>query len=148
MPFPSTADPLSRALLAAQDTARTLKQRATDLKAASLAGPVSGNAIVEFYLALVAAKAVFNATAAVPGIAQYARDQFDNQALDVIAEFTAMTNQTTACGTWISNNFPKGAQGYLLKDQLNASGVSVRSFSTADLAGLRTELDALIATIN
>jgi hypothetical protein len=148
MPFPSTADPLARALLAAQDASRNLKRQAQDLKAASLAGPVSGNAIVEFYTRLVAAKATFDAVAATPGIAAYARDQFDDPALDIVAEFSAMSTQVTACGTWVTNNFPKDGAGYLLKDKLTAAGVDVRTFSTASLAAFRTELDSLVATIN
>jgi hypothetical protein len=58
-----------------------------------------------------------------------------------------MTNAITAVGTWVNTNFPKSAGGYIEKDTLTASGVSVRAFSTADLATFRTQLDALIATI-
>lgn len=148
MAFPSLADPLARALINVQNTARQLKTYAQSLKDTSAAGPISANSIVDFYLALVAAKTVFTATAAVPGIAQYAKDQFGNQSLDVAAEFTAMSNAVNSCGTWINNNLPKDGSGYLLKDKLTVSGVDVRTFSAATTAGLRTQLDSLIATIN
>lgn len=146
MAFPTTSEPLSRALLSVQDAARTLKSHVQSVKDASAAGPISGNVLVELYLRLVAAKASFDAAAAVPGIAAYARDQFGDEGLDVVAEFTAMSSAITACGTWIATNFPASG-GYILKDQLTASGVSVRSFSTAQTAGLRTQLDALLGTI-
>jgi hypothetical protein len=148
MAFPSTADPLSRALLDVQTEARSLKQYVTDVRAQCAAGPVSANLIVELYLRLVQANTRFTAAAAVTGLGQYAKDQFSNQALDVVAEFTAMSTAVVACGTWIINNMPKDAGGYLLKDQLTPAGVSVRSFTSAETAGLRTQLDALLATVN
>jgi hypothetical protein len=151
MAFPATVDPLGRALLDVQTTARQLKTAAQGLKDASLAGNVSANAIISFYERLVAAKAKFTAGAAVPGIVQYARDQFDDQNLNVGAEFTAMNNAVESCRVWIAANLPTStapAAGYILKDQLTASGVTVRQFTTAQLAAFRTELDALVATIS
>jgi len=147
MAFPSTADPLSRALLDVQNTARQLKTYAQSVKDATAAGTVSANLVIEFYLALVAAKAKFSAAASVSGLGQYAKDQFANQALDIVAEFTAMSNAVDACGTWINGNVPKDGSGYLLKDKLTASGVDVRTFSSAATAGLRTQIDLLLATI-
>jgi len=148
MAFPSTADPLSRALLDVQNTARQLETYAQSLKDASSAGPISANQIIDFYLSLVTAKARFAAAAAVPGLAQYAKDQFNNPGLNIAAEFTAMTNAVDACGTWINGNVPKDGSGYLLKDKLTAGGVDVRTFSSAATVGLRTQIDSLIATIN
>lgn len=147
MAFPSTADPLSRALLDVQNTARQLKTYAQSVKDATAAGPVSANLVIEFYLTLVAAKAKFAAAAAVTGLAQYAKDQFNNQALDIVAEFNAMVAAVNSCGTWINSNVPKDGSGYLLKDKLTASGVDVRTFSSAATAGLRTQIDSLLATI-
>lgn len=147
MAFPGTVDPLARALLTAQDTARTVKTQASSASAAMAAGDVSGNVIIEIYVALVAAKTKFDAVAAVSGIGRYAKDQFADQGFDVVAAFTAMTDAITDCGTWINTNFPKDGNGYLLKDKLTASGVDVRAFTTAQTAGLRTVLNALIATI-
>ena len=148
MAFPSAVDSLSRALTDVQNTARSLKSYALSVKAATLAGPVSANLIIELFLRLVEAKAKFAATAAVPGIGQYAKDQFGNQGLNIATEFTAMTGAVDSIGSWIMTNMPKDGDGYLLKDKLTASGVDVRTFSTAATAGLRTQLDSLLATIN
>jgi hypothetical protein len=95
----------------------------------------------------VAAKAKFAASASVTGLGQYAKDQFGNQALDIVAEFNAMTSAVDACGTWINSNVPKDGSGYLLKDKLTVSGVDVRTFTSAATAGLRTQIDSLLATI-
>ena len=60
-----------------------------------------------------------------------------------------MATQLNATRDWIIANFPKDASGYLLYQQFDASGnVTVRQLSTASLAGLRTVLAALIATID
>lgn len=142
-----TSEHLADALQSARSTARALKTYVQGVRNASAAGPISGNVIVEVYLRLVADKARFDAIAAVPGIAQYARDQYDDPGYDIVAEFTAMTSAITSVGTWINGNFPKDGAGYLLKDQLTASGVDVRTFTTAALNVFRTQLDSLIATI-
>lgn len=142
-----TAEHLARAFVDATTRAAALKTYVQSVRNASAAGPISGNVIVELYLRLVADKARFDAIAATPGIGQYAKDQYNDDTYDVAAEFTAMVNAITAVGTWINTNFPKDAGGYILKDQLTASGVDVRTFSTASLATFRTQLDSLIATI-
>lgn len=128
--------------------ADALKKYAGDLKALSLAGPVSANQVIDFYLNLIAADTTFAAVAAIPGMVAYARDQEDDPTYDVAAEFTAMRSQVQACRDWIIANFPTGAGSRILKDQLTTTGIVVRTFATAELAGLRTQIDLLTATIS
>lgn len=146
MAFPASTDALAATLLVVQGEAKALKQYATDIKTASLAGPISANVVVDLYLRLVAAKAKFTAAVGVSGLGAYAQAQLGNGGLDIAAEFTAMNAAIDGVRTWIDGNFPSNA-GYILKDQLTAGGVSVRTFSTASLATFRTQLDSLIATI-
>jgi hypothetical protein len=144
--FPASPDPLARALTSAQDTARGLKQQAQDVRAACAAGPVSAVVLLELYQRLTDAKARFQATQQVPGILQYARDEFANPALDVLAEFTAMTTATMNAAAWVTANFPASG-GFILAAQLTATGVSYRQFTSLQTAGLLPVLDALTATI-
>jgi len=146
MAFPANTDALAATLLAVQSEAKSLKQYATDVKAASLAGPISANVVVDLYLRLVAAKARFTAAAGVSGLGAYAQAQLGGGGLDVAAEFAAMNSAIDGVRTWIDGNFPSNA-GYILKDQLGAGGVTVRTFTTAALATFRAQLDSLIATI-
>lgn len=146
MTFP-TASTLDNMLSIVQNEARRLKTIAADLKAQSLSGPISADAITAFFLILGSAKARFASASAVTGLGAYAQDQLGSPALDIAAEFTAMTTQIDATISWIMANFP-GSGGYVLKEQLAADGtITVRQFSTAALAAFRAQLDALTATI-
>lgn len=87
--------------------------------------------------------------AAVPGVEQYARDEFDNQTYDIGAQFSAMSAQMVATARWIAANFPKDPNGYLLAQIIDVNGATTdRVLSPSDLAGLRAILDALVATIS
>jgi hypothetical protein len=69
--------------------------------------------------------------------------------LDVVAEFTAMESAVEDCRDWIVANLPTDADGYLVIRTLNADGtLTDRMFAPAQTAGLRTEIDAVLATID
>lgn len=152
MAFPSSAGHpyiLANAWESARQVAGQLKTAASTLKTLSLAGAITSTDILSFQIRLADAKAQLQLCAAVPGLSTYAQAQVNDNALDVAASFTAMTTQIDACGTWVINNFPKDGSGFLLAQQFNGSGRTVdRTFSTASLATFRTQLDALIATID
>lgn len=153
MAFPSTTgtkpDTLANAWEGARGVAAQVKSRAAGLKAQSLAGDVGSSAILDFVTGLADAKVLLTRYAAAPGLAAYAQAQVNDNALDVAASFTAMSTQIDACGAWVIANFPKDGSGYLLAKQFNGGGRTVdRQFNTASLAGFRTQLDALIATID
>lgn len=91
-------------------------------------------------------------TAAVPGIAQYVKDQEGDQGYDIAGEYTAMRAAVTAIRDWIFANMPKQAQGgtdYLLVQELNADGtLADRTFTPAQTASLRTLIDTFRATVS
>lgn len=148
MAFPATADNLARALLDAQNEARAIKTYSADAVTLMAGNNVSANQVLDIYARLGTAKAKFQAVAAVSGIGQYAKDQFANQSLDVVAEFNAMVAAVDYVRSWIETNHPKDPSGYLLKDQFSGGSISVRSFTPAQTAGLRTALSSLVAAID
>jgi hypothetical protein len=82
-------------------------------------------------------------------MAQYARDQFNNPALDIAAEFSAMQAAADSLRGWIDANFPRHASGALLMETCAADGTrSNMTFTSAELAAFRTQADAFIATIS
>lgn len=151
MPFP-TANPLTAALVSAQQTATNLKYLAQSTATACAAGPVSANVLLQMMDTMVRAKATLNAAAAVPGMAQYAKDQYNNQSLNIATEFTAMVNAIDTAATQIAANIPKGTAGqggWMLTQKFAADGsVTVRTFSTAETAAIVTALNTLAATIS
>ena len=149
MAFPATQSALATVLQDVQGEARALKSDAQGVKAASLAAAVSADLVHRFHLRLIASRDKFTAAAAVPGIAQFARDQLENQSLDIVAEFNAMVSACNALAQWVVDNFPS-AGGYAQKDTYTTAtpGVTVRTFSVASLVTYRLQLDTLINAIN
>lgn len=152
MAFPSsggTRKSLARAYLSAINQAAGVKTQAQELKNDSVAGSISAKRVVDFATYLADAEDLFDQVSAVPGIGQYARDQINDQTLDVATEFEDMINEIVATRDWITTNFPQDGSGYLLMLQFDLNGrYTIRMLSTAATAGLRTQLDLLIATID
>ncbi len=149
MPFPSQTDTQATGLARAQRLAGEVRRLAIDAAAQMSSGAVSANLITNVYSKLVKTKQEFAAIASLPGIGQYAKDQFNDTGLDIGAEFTAMLAAIDGAISRIATDFPKeDVTGYILKDKLDAGGVSVRTFSSVATAGIRTELDNIVSTIS
>ena len=149
MAFPSTAATVSlaNAWNRAMDVAGYVKTQADTLRTRSLAGDVGSSSILGYLVTLAEARVELVAIAALPGIGAYAQEQVNNPSLNVAAEFATMIAAMDACRDWVIANFPQSG-GFLLAVSFNGGGRTVdRQFSTASLAGFRTQLDALIATI-
>lgn len=113
------------------------------------AGDVSANVMEQVMGEFVGALQTWGVSKAVPGIADYAKEQYDDPAYDVIAEFNTMETAAEAVRDWVVANFPKDGDGYVLKEKYQADGLIVqRMFTPAQTAGLRTELDAFILTVS
>lgn len=119
---------------------------ASNLQLAS--GNVSANAVITVLQRMVGSIAVFDEVSAVAGIVAYAENEENDVNYDVAAEFTAMRTEAIGVRDWILTNFPTAVSGEIIKDTLEADGsITVRQFTIAQTAGLRTALDLLIATI-
>jgi hypothetical protein len=145
--FPASQQTLADGLASIKREAVNIKRYSEQVVAFSASNSSSANAVLEALGRLKSTIEAWDAAAAVPGIVQYARDQHDDQALDIVAEYTAMRAAAVTARDWIIGAFPKSG-GFILKDTLTADGgITVRQFSSADLDPLRTHLNALIATI-
>lgn len=89
-----------------------------------------------------------NAWASTPGLAAYAQEQVNNPAYDVVAEFQAMRAALVDLRDYLIGAFPKDANGWILYQSIQASGiVAVRTFTAAQLAAALAKIDAVIASI-
>lgn len=138
-----TDDVLANGLTEARNIAVQVKSRAQGDSAAMAAGDISGEVVRDLGVAMSLWLSRLNEIRAIPGIGQYAKDQYDDQTYDIALEFTAMTAALQSVVTWVQTNMPADGSGYLLLWKWT----EVRMFSPAATAGLRTELDALIVTI-
>lgn len=91
---------------------------------------------------------LLTASAAIPGIVQYARDQENDQTYNVVTEFQTMETAAIAVRNRIINDVPKGPTGEVAVETWEADGaITVEAFTPAQTANLRTDLDTFIASI-
>ncbi len=149
MAFPATNQNLADAYRLLKGRAADVRSQSVSLRAASLAGPIGADRILNYVAMLARSKTEMAALSATPGLAAYAQAQENNPALNIVNEYNAMTSQIDSTVGWIVANFPQDVGGFKLAFSMAASGSLVyRSFDTATLATFRTTLDALIATIS
>ena len=140
-------DGLSKAYQKAQSEAIRVKAFSTSARNALLAGPVSANAVIQIMTNLKSSIEVWDTVSALPGIAQYARDQEDDQTYDVVTEFLVMRTEAITVRDWVITNFPASG-GFIQKDTLESDGsITVRQFTTVQTVGLQTALADLTAAV-
>ncbi len=140
---------LAKAFNDADSTAIRLRGLAGDLDARLAAGPVSASVILDDLLAeLRSSRATLVKSRDTSGVLAYAREQFDDVAIDLPTEFVTLIAAIDATVTWVVDNFPKGTGEWLERYQIGTDGaLTDRSFTTAQTVGLRTVLQALFAAI-
>lgn len=141
----SSIIPLS-AYQTAKRAAAQLKVNAQSMRAALAASNASYDFLRDIYRTLERAQAQFTQLAATPGLAGYAKAQENDPAYDVAAEFTAMQGAITSALTWMNSNAPTGVTAKTPANWGDGSLIA-NEFTPAQTAGLRTQLDAVIAAI-
>lgn len=148
MVFPSAQLLLSEGLRDSQHIAIQLKVYAIKTNTVMAAGSVSANVVLNVMSNMKDAIIKWNTVRQLPGMAQYAKDQFNNQNIDIVAEFTTMREAAIEVRDWVIATFPKSAGGFIERVTLESDGsITTRSFTPIVTAPLRTRLDVLIATI-
>jgi len=147
MAFPASTQVKVDALQKVRRTANQLKSSMQTKNDTMESKSVSGAFILSILGETKAAIAVFDEVAAVSGIVVYVQGQYDDDQIDVAAEFSAMKTAAENVRDWIIANLPQSG-GYLAIRTMDANGVIAdRMFAPAATAGLRTQIDSLIATI-
>ena len=120
-----------------------LKKYVTDTRDLMAAGPVSGNVAVGLHERLISDRAKLIAIRDLPGMGNFAKAQEDDVLYDVAAEFNAVLAAIVAVRDWMVTNIgsPNGWVTF------SVTGVATKTYTSAQTAGLRTQLDALITTI-
>jgi len=149
MAYPASQLSLADTLSIINRTVVAAKSHAQAFNAQSLAGPVSRVSVLELQKVIASASSRIQTLQATPGLAQYARDQLNNQAIDVVAEFTAMRAAMNTLRDWITTNFPRdpATQAVLIQTCDGEGVISNLTFTTAQLLALRVEVSAFIATV-
>ena len=88
-------------------------------------------------------------TSGIQGIAQYAKDQENDQSYDVVAEFVALTNAVDAAVAGIISAIPTSNPGnYVALHSFTGSTLTPRTFTAAQMAATKTLIDAVISGIS
>lgn len=151
MAFPSNQskpETLAEALDKVKGEAGRVKVFAQQMLTRSNAGPVSAVDIISYVGGLAQARTELARLSSVSGLSAYAQTEYPG--LNIVTEFNTMAAQIDATITWVVQNFPKTPGTNELRERtIGADGRTTPvMFSTTDLAGFRTVLAALIATID
>lgn len=103
----------------------------------------------DIYLTLKNSNAQFTSLKTTPGLTQYAADQEADPAYDVSAEFSTMQSAISSAMAWIEGNVPTNGLTAVAPSSWTAGGSLIENeFTPAQTSPLRTELSAVIATID
>lgn len=117
-------------------------------RAAQFASTTNADVILGTFIDLKRWHDELNTIKTIPGIAQYARDQENDQAYDVVSEFQALIDALNAALTNIFTTFPKDGNGYLIEKKLLVDGTyEFNTFSPAQLATLVGLLGAVSSAV-
>jgi hypothetical protein len=141
MAFKTQLKTQRQALERAIDVARQQKSILQNISS-KLDADITGVDALDFLANFSRVITELNSAKAVPGIAQYARDQFDDQSYDVVAEFNTVIAALTSCDTWLKNNIPSDAVSIV-------DGALVGNIYTpAQTAVLKNRVETAITTID
>ncbi len=129
---------------AAKETALRIKNYLQG-RVIQFSSPTNADVVISTYRDILRWKAVLDATKAIPGIVQYAKDQENDQNYDVVAEFTALLSSITAFADLIESIYPVDGAGYLLDRKLNGS---IRELTANQLRSLIAPMNTVINSIS
>ena len=90
-----------------------------------------------------------NTIKSTPGLAEYAKDQENDQSYDVVAEFNALVASLDAVISTVKSTFPVDSGGFLLSETFNADGTRTpRTFTASQVATIKADLDTVVASID
>lgn len=147
MGFPASTLTLQKAWEDFQSQALKAKTLSQNLRDESLAGDTARVRYYDLSQSLndILARWVW-LLANTTGLQAYARQQVENDTLDLNAEYITMRNAVTSLRNWIIANIPSDAgSGAALLRLPDGTDIMV---TTAQSAGFRTEADAVIASID
>lgn len=155
MAFPATgtarADNLSDVWTFARGMAAQVRSRASSLSSSAAGPSTAASMVLDAATFLADAKAALLKASQVPGIGAYAQQQINDATVNITTEFNAMMAQIDNTVGIIIANFPKDGSGRLLFLTFTADNTGRNqssTFTTAQMAPVKTALDALIATIS
>lgn len=136
------------AVRAAHMLLKGFRQRATNLKADSAAGPTGRNIYANFCEDIANTVDQLNICKSVSGLNAAAQIVYGNPAFDAVAEIDGRISDMNALKNWIvlTAPFPTNAGGFALEWQFDVNGRrSYGTFTVAQTANFRNQIDTFLA---
>jgi hypothetical protein len=127
----------------AMRTARILRDNVIGWKARVDAG-TTADIVLNSMNGIKQARDQLAQIAATPGLAAYAKTEFNDNALNFVAELNAIVAACDACVSWVATNFPRDANGYLLREKIVNGQLEQRALTGAGLSAYSTQLATLL----
>lgn len=141
-----TTLPVAQAFNNLLQRSSTLKSNVQTVRGALATANTNADVVINIMRHIRTARDEITTAKVVAGLDSYAKAQFNDTTVDIVKE---ANDVITACNnvlSWIAANFPSGAGGFILKDKIVDGQIEARVFTPTAMAGLITQLDALIAT--
>lgn len=154
MAYPATFKTLKQWLDEIDQAAILLKNQATAQKNFSLGGTLNMDFVRRFFDVLVYVNNFFISTTSVTGLPAYITSEKQAAVADPLGEFVAMRAQVVATLDWLRTNVPQdlfGGNQYKLAFAFptdNTTSSLPLTFTAAQTASYRTQLDLLLATVS
>lgn len=132
-----------------KEQAAMCKSEITALRNLSASGALNGEKLLKFQVWLRRTINYMQQRIDMPGIQAFARNEENDPAYNFDADAAAMQAVLGSLLQWIYDNIPKDVNGYqLLVTQADANtDPAWRTFTAAQTASLRTQIDAALATL-
>lgn len=110
---------------------------------------ITRRTVLDFENALTDSLATLDSYTSTQGLLAYAQNELNDATINLAAEYTTMRTQIVATQDWIVANFPKDASSNLAVYSFDVDKKYIDIIlTTGQLAAVKTQLNALIATIN
>ena len=123
------------------------KTQSLQAKAAFEGGSVSASKLIDLAIQFSRAIDSLDLLAATPGLVQFARDQKNDQGLDILVEYNAVKTGMQSVVDWLLANFPTNG-GFLLRETWGPNGPVDRQFTSPETAALSALLGTLAGLIS
>ncbi len=148
-PIASARPLLSTTLFEIQQIAGNIKARSTSARDRAAVENVTALAILDLQASLKKGLDRLNVLKTASGLAAYAQEQLDDLGFDIVAEFTVMLTEVQLVLDQIKSDLPTSPGGFVESRRIEPDDtITNNTFTPSQTAGLRTRLNALIATID
>ena len=149
MTIPVNSVQLATGLERLMGVAVDVKKQTLEIRALASVDGMGRRQLIVYMGRLGRAVVRINELGSVPGLAQYAKDQYNNPTLEIVTEFQAFRSACIQLRDWIYNNFPQHSSGaWLVSEFANDGTETMMTFTAAQLSQFVSHCDTLLTLMD